>query len=192
MADALGRHVDALMATLEGLRACSDDLVAGAAALVATIDGGGTVFVAGNGGSAAEAQHLAGEFVGRLSPHRERPALPAVALTADAISITALANDYGFERIFARQVEGLGRSGDSLVVLSTSGASQNLVEAVAVAKERGMATVGLLGGTRRALHDACDVVVAVPSSDVQTIQECHLALVHVLVELVEDQLTTRR
>src|SRR5207302_1791965 len=119
-------------------------------------------------------QHLTGELIGRLAPHRERPALPAIALTADTAVLTALANDYGYEDVFARQVEALGRPRDALVVLSTSGSSQNLVNAVRVAHDRELVTIGILGGTRRALHEACDIVVAAGSDSTQTIQEMHL------------------
>jgi D-sedoheptulose 7-phosphate isomerase len=152
---------------------------------------GGTVLIAGNGGSAAEAQHLAWEFVGRLTADRERGPLPAVALCADAATLTALGNDYGFEEIFARQVSALGRAGDTLLVLSTSGSSPNLVAAVKAAAAREVGTVGLLGETRRALHDLCDVVIAAPATTTETIQECHLAIIHVLVGQVEDRLAAR-
>ena len=157
-----------------------------AAAIAGSFRAGGKLLAAGNGGSAAEAQHLTGEFVGRLVPSRERAALPAVALHADTSSLTAVANDFGYDWVFARQVEALGRTGDVLLVLSTSGASANLVTAVDVANARHMVTIGLLGPGIRPLHERCAHVLAVESPSMQVVQECHLLLVHVLVEQVEE------
>jgi D-sedoheptulose 7-phosphate isomerase len=157
-------------------------------AIASSFRAGGKLLAAGNGGSAAEAQHLSAELMGRLQPDRERRALPALALHAEGPTITALANDYGYERVFARQVEAIGRPDDVLVVLSTSGASANLVAAVDAAAGLGMVTVGLLGNGSRPLHERCTHVVAVPSDSPQVVQECHLLLVHVIVELVEDLL----
>ena len=131
---------------------------------------------------------LSAEMVGRLHPDRERAALPAIALHADSSTMTAVGNDYGFDQVFARQVEAIGRAGDVLVVLSTSGRSANLVAAVDAANALGIATVGLLGRGPRPLHERCTVVLAVPSDALQAVQECHLVLVHALVEQVEDLL----
>lgn len=186
--DRLLERRDALADTVGALARTSDALEAAVQVVASALSSGGRVLIAGNGGSAAEAQHLSGELIGRLTPLREREPLPGIALTADTGVLTALANDYGYDQVFARQVAGLGRAGDALVVLSTSGASENCVAAVDKAKQMGLTSVGLLGGTRRALHDRCDVVVAVPSVDIPTIQECHLVLIHLLVELVEDRL----
>jgi D-sedoheptulose 7-phosphate isomerase len=147
---------------------------------------GGKLMAAGNGGSAAEAQHLTAELIGRLDSARARAALPAIALHADTSALTAVANDDGYEHVFARQVEGLGRPGDVLVALSTSGASRNLVAAVDAASERGIVTVALVGRGPSPLHQRCSHVLAVPSDDCQAVQECHLVLVHALVEQVED------
>jgi len=158
-------------------------------AIATSFRSGGKVLAAGNGGSAAEAQHLTSELLGRLDPARERAGLPAVALHADTSTLTALGNDYGYEHVFARQVQALGRAGDVLVVLSTSGGSKNLVEAVDVANEHGLVTVGLLGsGAVRPLHEKCSFVLAAPTDDPQTVQECHLVFVHALVAQVEDAL----
>jgi len=181
-------HVDQLRRAIDELASVTDALDRAVVAIADALGSGGTVLVAGNGGSAAEAQHLASEFVGRLSADRERGALASVALTTDSSALTAIANDYGFDAIFARQVDALGRAGDALVVLSTSGGSSNLVEAVQAANAKGITTVGLLGGTTRVLHDMCDVAIAVPSTETATIQECHLAIVHVLVAQVEAHL----
>jgi D-sedoheptulose 7-phosphate isomerase len=184
----LGDRADSLRRALEGLNGLSDPFEGAAAALAASFRSGGKLLAAGNGGSAAEAQHLTAELIGRLSPSRERGPLPAVALHADTSTLTALGNDYGYERVFARQVEAIGNRGDILVVLSTSGASANLVAAVEAARARGLVTVGLLGPGIRPLHQVCTHFLAVPSDDPQAIQECHLVLIHSLVERTEQLL----
>jgi phosphoheptose isomerase len=184
----LDDHAAVLRRALEQLGSLDAPLQAAAAAIAQSFVSGGKLLAAGNGGSAAEAQHLSAELIGRLQPDRERHALPAVALHADTSTLTAIANDYGYEQIFARQVEAIGRAGDVLVVLSTSGASKNLVAAVDVANELGMVTIGLLGNGVRPLHERCAHVLAVPSDSLQAVQECHLVLLHVLVEQVENVL----
>jgi D-sedoheptulose 7-phosphate isomerase len=189
--NALEQHLQELRGTLDRLGALDEPLQAAAGAIAASFRAGGTLLAAGNGGSAAEAQHLTGELIGRLHPDRERGGLPAVALHADTSALTAVANDYGYDQIFARQVEALGRAGDVLVVLSTSGGSKNLVGAVDAANARDMVTIGLLGSGARPLHERCRHVLAAPADDTQTIQECHLILVHVLVARVEDVLDGR-
>lgn len=147
---------------------------------------GGKVLLFGNGGSASDAQHLAAEWTGRQ--RRERPALPALALTANSSDLTALGNDYGFERIFARQVEAHGRPGDVALAISTSGNSPNVLAAVEEARRRGLHVIGLVGkgGGKLAAH--VDVAIVVPSGDTQRIQECHIAIAHVLGDLVDDAL----
>ena len=184
----LGDHTAALCRALDHLRDLDEQLQAAAASIASSYRAGGKLLVAGNGGSAAEAQHLTGELIGRLHPARERQALPAIALHADTSTLTAVANDYGYDQIFSRQVEAMGRPGDVLVVLSTSGASTNLVKAVDVATDLGMITAGLLGPGVRPLHERCAHVLAVRADSLQVVQECHLVLVHVLVEQVEDLL----
>ena len=179
-----------LRAALERIADLDGAMDAAATAVARSFRSGGKLLAAGNGGSAAEAQHLTGEFVGRLVPTRERAALPAIALHADTSALTAVGNDYGFDRIFARQVEALGRPGDVLLVLSTSGASANLVAAVDAANERELVTVGLLGPGVRPLHQRCQHVLAVDSPSMQVVQECHLLLLHVLAEQVEDLVAT--
>jgi phosphoheptose isomerase len=181
-------RVASLTAALEVLPGLIGPVRAAAEAIADCYRGGGRVLVAGNGGSAAEAQHLTGELLGRLRSDRERDSLAAFALTADTATLTAVANDYGYDEVFARQVAGLGRPGDVLVVLSASGRSANLVRAAEVAAERGLRSVGLLGRGPAPLHVAVDLAVAVPSDETATVQECHLLLVHVLVEAVEDLL----
>lgn len=148
-----------------------------------TLARGRTVFLCGNGGSAAEAQHLATELVVRFV--RDRRALPAVALTADGPLVTAAGNDLGFERIFARQIEALGRRGDLLVALTTSGRSRNVIAAVRAARARGMHVMGLTGRDGRSFARLCDVALAVPSRTVARIQEAHLLVGHLCCERAE-------
>ncbi len=145
---------------------------------------GGKILFAGNGGSAADAQHLAAEFVNRFQ--RNRQALAAIALTTDTSVLTSIGNDFGFEQVFARQVEALGRPGDLLVAISTSGNSPNLLTAVTAARRRGIATVGLTGGTGGSLASAVDEAFIVPSPDTPRIQETHITLGHAVCALVED------
>jgi len=185
----LGNRVDTLSRALERLLEIEVPLLAAARSIAWSLGSGGKILAAGNGGSAAEAQHLTGEFLGRLDSARERRALPAVALHADTSTLTAVSNDYGFDSVFSRQVEALGCANDVLVVLSTSGASTNLVRAVEAASERDMISIGLLGPGSRPLHERCTHVLAVPSDSPQAVQECHLLLVHALVELAEDLLS---
>ena len=164
------------------------DRVAGVAQRYAgTLRSGGTLFFCGNGGSAADAQHIATEYVVRYSVSR-RP-LAAVALTTDSSLLTAAANDLGFERVFARQVEALCRPGDLLVLHSTSGESPNLLAAAGAARERSVATVAFLGRGGGALASLVDEALVVPSDDSGRIQVIHLALEHLIVELVEAELT---
>jgi D-sedoheptulose 7-phosphate isomerase len=181
-------EIEALRAALDRLDDLTGEVDEAAEQIARAVIAGGTVLVAGNGGSAAESVHLSSELLGRLSPTRERAPLAALALVADPATMTALGNDYGFDEVFARQVAGLGRPGDVLVVLSTSGGSTNLVRAVEEALARGLVTIGLLGGVRRRLHELCQVVLAVPAEATAAIQECHLVLVHALVAAVEDRL----
>jgi D-sedoheptulose 7-phosphate isomerase len=184
----LERHAATLARALGDLGALEEPLRTAADAIATSLASGGKLLAAGNGGSAAEAQHMTAEMVGRLHPDRERAGLAAVALHADTSALTAVGNDYGYEQVFARQVEAIGRPGDVLVVLSTSGASRNLVHAVDAANAMGMVTVAMVGASPRPLHERCAHVLAAPSDHIPTVQECHLVLVHVLVEEVEDAL----
>jgi D-sedoheptulose 7-phosphate isomerase len=147
---------------------------------------GGTLFFAGNGGSAADAQHIATEYVVRYQTNR--PAMRAVALTTDTSLLTACANDMGFDEVFARQVEALAEPGDLLVLHSTSGESPNLIRAAQAAQARGVGVVALLGRTGGPLKDIADLVLIVPSTETARIQELHLAIEHVICDLVEDRL----
>jgi D-sedoheptulose 7-phosphate isomerase len=155
------------------------------ARLVDSIRGGGKAIFCGNGGSAADSQHLATEMVVRLSAKSDRPALPALALTTDSSILTACANDFGFERIFSRQLEALGRKGDILFAISTSGNSPNVINAARLAKEMGIVTVGLLGCNGGKLAGLVDFPLLVPSDDVQRVQECHITIGHIIIELTE-------
>ncbi len=152
----------------------------------ATLRGGGTLFFAGNGGSAADAQHVATEYVVRYQTNR--PAMRAVALTTDTSLLTACANDLGFEEVFARQVEALAEPGDLLVLHSTSGESPNVIRAAQAAKARGVGVVALLGRSGGQLKDIADLVLVVPATETARIQELHLAIEHVICDLVEDRL----
>ncbi len=142
----------------------------------------------GNGGSAADCQHIAAEFMIRLSHHIDRPALPAIALTTDTSNLTAGGNDIGFENVFARNVEGLGNEGDVLIAISTSGNSPNIIKAAERAHSKNMLVIGLLGGSGGKLKNIVDVPVVIPSGNVQRIQEGHITVAHILCEAVEETL----
>ena len=148
-----------------------------------TFEQGGKLFFMGNGGSAAEAQHIATEFIVRF--RHQRRALPVIALTTDTSVMTAIGNDFDFDQLFARQVEALMGSGDLLVALSTSGSSPNILEAVKMAKQRGAKSVGFTGNRQGQLTDLVDVALEAPSGDTQRIQEAHLLLWHIICDLVE-------
>lgn len=161
--------------------------LAGAAnACIEALRSGGKILVAGNGGSAAAAQHFAEELVGRYA--RDRDALPALALGADTAVLTAVGNDLGYEQVFARQIQALGRRGDVFVALSTSGASRNVLAGLAAARRIGIATVGLTGAAPGAMDGLCDHLLRIPSRDTPLVQEGHLAAVHAIASLVEDAL----
>ncbi len=188
MQDLYTQHVDDLSAALADLAGRLDAVDAAAGALATALRDGGKVLAAGNGGSAAEAQHFTAELLGRLRADRDRAPLPAIALHADTSTVTAAGNDYGYDEVFARQVRALGRPGDVFLGLSTSGSSANVVRAAADARDLGMVTIALVGAEEAALHATCDHVLAVPSRRIAAIQEVHLVLVHVLVERAEDLL----
>jgi D-sedoheptulose 7-phosphate isomerase len=166
---------------------CADDLVRAAVLIGDAIAAGGKLLLCGNGGSAADCQHVAAEFVSRLTMEFERPAIPAIALTTDTSFLTAYANDIDFPGVFARQIEALGRAGDVLLGISTSGRSQNVLRAAETARARGMRVVALMGSAGP-LADLADVAIRVPSPSTQHIQECHLCLEHALCHLVERRL----
>ncbi len=164
----------------------ADEIAAIADRYEATLRGGGTLFFAGNGGSAADAQHLATEYVVRYQTNR--PAMRAIALTTDTSLLTACANDMGFDEVFARQVEALAEPGDLLVLHSTSGESPNVIRAAQSARARGVAVVAFLGKGGGHLKELADATLIIPASDTARIQELHLAIEHVICDLVEDRL----
>lgn len=151
--------------------------------IVRSLRAGGKVLLAGNGGSAADAQHIAGEFVSRF--HYDRPGLASIALTTDTSILTAIGNDYGYEKLFARQVQALGREGDVFIGISTSGNSANVIEALRVAKEHKLITVGFTGETGGKMLELCDIVLRMPSKETPKIQEGHIAVGHIICGLVE-------
>lgn len=170
---------------------CFAELTAIAEVSAQCLRSGGKLLFCGNGGSAAECQHLATEFVVRLSSNRDRHALAAMALTTDTSLLTACSNDYGFDRVFSRQVEALMRNGDVLFLLSTSGRSQNLILAAQSASQIGGKCVGMLGMGQTPLDRHLDYALRMPSTSGQRVQEAHLLCGHMLVELIEDLLIAR-
>ena len=183
MLSPLDSHLAGVAAALLPYRAVAGRLSRGGAQLAWTLGQGGRLLVAGNGGSAAEAQHLAAELVGRLRD--ERAPLSAIALTADSSAVTAISNDYGFDEVFARQVRGHGRPDDIFIAMSTSGRSPNLLTAVDAAREIGMRTWALTGPAPNPLAERCDDALSCPAEDSQVVQELHLISVHVLCEYVD-------
>jgi D-sedoheptulose 7-phosphate isomerase len=151
-----------------------------------TIKAGHKIMLCGNGGSAADSQHIAAELIGRFE--KERRSMAAIALTTDTSAITAIGNDYGYDQVFARQVEGLGQSGDLLIGISTSGNSKNVVKAMEVAQSKGIRTVALVGDKPEgAMQAIADYVLAAPSTNTARIQECHILIMHTLCQLVESE-----
>jgi D-sedoheptulose 7-phosphate isomerase len=186
--------VERIRESLDGLAALASRVAADQATTIVhivdeferTLRSGGTLFFAGNGGSAADAQHLATEYVVRYQTNR--PAMRAVALTTDSSLLTACANDLGFDEVFARQVEALAEPGDLLVLHSTSGESPNVIRAAQTARARSVAVVALLGKSGGELKDLADIALIVPADDTARIQEVHLAVEHVICDLVEERL----
>ena len=180
---------DRLMASAEVKRltadACSDAAMAAARMITATLQTGGKLMLCGNGGSAGDSQHLAAEFVATLDHRRPRKGLAALALTTDTSFLTAYANDFGFEAVFSRQVETLGKAGDVLMAISTSGNSANVVAACITAREQDMKIIAMTGKGGGRLADHADILLAVPSDVTMHIQESHIALGHVITLAVE-------
>lgn len=156
---------------------------AAAVACINTLQSGGKILLAGNGGSAADAQHIAGEFVSRFA--FDRPGLAAIALTTDTSILTAIGNDYGYERLFSRQVQALGNRGDIFIGYSTSGKSANILRAFEESKTKGLICVGLTGNLGGSMRELCDYLLEIPSSDTPKIQEGHLVIGHIICGLVE-------
>ena len=181
-----------LRETADNLRVMSEDaslhaaIGAVAAACIAALRQGNKILFAGNGGSAADAQHLAGELISRF--HYDRPGLPAFSLSTDTSVLTAIGNDYGYENLFARQIEAIGNAGDVFIGISTSGRSPNIVKALQVARAKGVLTVGLTGHGGGQMPALCDHCLRVPSDSTPRIQEGHIAIGHTICMLIEQQI----
>ncbi len=191
--DAIRRHLAAsrdVLATALNDEALLAATVAIAQRFEATLRAGGKILLAGNGGSAADAQHIAGELLSRL--HIDRAPLPAIALTTDTSVLTAIGNDYGFEEIFARQVRGIGRAGDVFVAISTSGRSPNVLKAVAAARATGVHTVAFTGNADAPLAAQCEIALRVPSASTPLIQQVHIVAAHAICDVVERALFEKR
>jgi D-sedoheptulose 7-phosphate isomerase len=169
---------------------CGPAIVQAAGVMSKCLRAGGKLFFFGNGGSAADAQHLAAEFVGRFM--LERRGLPALALTTDTSILTAVGNDYGFDRVFSRQIEALGQAGDVAVGISTSGNSPNVIAGLKQAKSQQLKTIGLAGKDGGLLRECCDIPLIVASPNTARVQECHITIGHLLCELVENDLSGGR
>lgn len=179
--------IDESKRVIEALEEQCERIEEAARVIAEALKGGGTVYLFGNGGSAADAQHIAAELQGRFTLNR--PALRAFALTTNTSTLTAIANDFGYERVFSRQLEGVVRKGDVVVGISTSGASPNVLQGLATAKRLGATTIALVGrNPASVLFGACDVVVSVPSSITARVQESHILIGHIICELVETEL----
>lgn len=163
-------------------------LIVIASKITSTIENGGQLFLCGNGGSLADAQHLAAELLVRLRPHANRRSLPALCLATDMSSVTACGNDYSFDEIFSRNLEGLGNKGDAILGISTSGKSRNVLKAFEKAKEMSIKTIGFLGCEGGPIYPLCDLSLIVPSNITARIQESHITAGHIVMELVEDML----
>lgn len=177
---------------LDILDKCRDDILHAADIIIKAFHAGNKLMLCGNGGSAADCQHIATEFVIRLSHDLERPAMPAIALTTDSSNLTAGGNDIGFENVFARSVEGLGKEGDVLIGISTSGNSPNIIKTIESAKKKKVITIGLLGCGGGKISSHTDHNIIIPSSNVQRIQEGHITVGHILCEIAEREMFDKK
>ena len=178
---------DSIIVKQETLKKNLPQIVASAKTIIEAFKGGHKLFFCGNGGSAADSQHIAAEFVGRFQ--KERKAWPAIALTTDTSALTALGNDYTFDIVFSRQLEALGQKGDVIIGISTSGNSKNVIEAMKKAKSMGIKTIAVTGGNGGSLASLCDIAIIAASPKTARIQESHLVIFHSICELVENELT---
>lgn len=176
----LEEHLEAIRSLLDSKL---DEIERAGLLIVETLAAGNKILLCGNGGSAADAQHIAAELVGRYE--QQRPSFPAIALTTDTSALTALSNDYGYEEVFARQVQGLANAGDLLIALSTSGKSPNIIKAVEQAKAMKCKTLGLTGFSGEPLGSHCDLAVVVPSNRTSRVQEAHITIGHLWCEMVD-------
>ena len=172
------------LATIKATFALEADIKKACETAVATLKAGGKILLCGNGGSAADAQHIAAELTGRYKT--ERGALVGIALTTDTSALTAIGNDYGYEFVFSRQLEALGREGDLLIAISTSGNSGNVVKALELARKIGIKTIGLSGRTGGAMNELCELNLVVPSNDTPRIQEMHIMIGHIICQAIDD------
>jgi D-sedoheptulose 7-phosphate isomerase len=168
------------------LSECTEKIYNTAKQLSECVENGGKILLCGNGGSAADSQHIAAELVVRLRSSVNRAAIPAIALTVDTSILTAGGNDIGFENVFARQVEAFGQKGDTLIAITTSGNSENIFRAAKEAKNRGVNVIGLLGNGGGKLKEICDSTVIVPSNNTARIQECHILIAHIWCRIIEE------
>ncbi len=180
----INREIEESTATKQALKTeLINEIAEAGTVIVTSLRAGGKLIAFGNGGSAADAQHIAAEFVGRY--RAERQALAAIALTTDSSALTAIGNDYGFEKIFSRQLEAIGRPGDVVLALSTSGNSSNVLRAIESARKLGMATIGLSGKSGGKMHGLVDICLCVPSDSTPRVQEAHTLIIHILTGIVE-------
>ena len=183
MQEFIGDYIDRHQSAVRALAQCADDIERMASICVSAMRDGNKILICGNGGSAADAQHMAAELVGRFVS--DRRALPAIALTTDTSALTAIANDYGYDDVFSRQVAGLAREGDVLLGISTSGNSGSILAACDVGRTAGCHVLGLTGRDGGSLIEHCDAVVIAPAQDTAHIQECHIIVIHLLCALIE-------
>lgn len=183
MKDIILNEINAYLQTAQKMESLADTLLKAAQMGIETLKGGGKILLCGNGGSAADCQHIAAELTGRYK--RERKGLCAIALTTDTSALTAIGNDYGYDFVFSRQCEALMQKGDLLIGISTSGNSKNVLNALEVAKKMAGKTLGFSGRDGGAMRELCDVLLISPSSDTPRIQEMHILMGHILCELIE-------
>jgi D-sedoheptulose 7-phosphate isomerase len=167
---------------------CTDRIIKAVDLLIGSLNKGGKIMLCGNGGSASDAQHLATELIIRMNPAIKRPSIPAIALNTDTSMLTAGANDIGYDNVFARAVEGLGRPGDVLIGLSTSGKSESINRALTMARTKGITTIALLGRDGGMTKDLVDLSIIVPSNDTARIQEGHITIGHIICALIEREM----
>jgi D-sedoheptulose 7-phosphate isomerase len=182
-------HIKEHQEVLDTINTLADSIEQTASTLINCLKNDGTIYWCGNGGSASDSQHLAGELVGRFVG--DRKPLRSIALNADSAVMTCIVNDYGYEHIFSRQVEGLGRQGDVLIGISTSGNSQNVINALNVAKTKKMSTIGLLGKGGGKARDAVDHAIVIPSNTTARVQEMHIMIGHIICDLIEEGLNLK-
>jgi D-sedoheptulose 7-phosphate isomerase len=188
MKDKIGRIIkDGIKAKEDLLKTQIPSIERAAAMISECLRSGGKVIVFGNGGSAADSQHMAAELVGRFK--KERKALAAISLTTNTSSITAIANDYGYDFVFSRQIEAIGKPGDVAIGISTSGNSPNVLKAMEKAKAIGLGTIGITGGDGGKLMRACELAIVASANDTPRVQECHITVIHAICEIVEDSIS---